>query len=269
MEKYLEKNGHTLNAGGAVTGKTGAPGESNCTECHVGTTLDGTGTNVLTVLNGASPVSNYVPGTTYNVTLSLNSGDVKEGFSSTVLDLSTNSMAGSFTGANGFGTAISSASGRDYATHTASSNTSSNFFWSWEWDAPATDVGPVKFYVATNIANGNNNITGDVIYLSEHLFGSTASGLNDQVMNLSNFKAGYAANENKVIVNFSSMTVDKMFFNLVDMNGKSAYTSSLGISQIGENSASVSLPVDLKSGIYVVNFFVGNKAMSDKIMVQK
>ena len=268
VEKYLEKNGHNINAAGAPTGKTGAPGESSCAECHIGTTQDGTATNTLLLLDGGTPVSNYVPGTTYNATLTLNSSDVKEGFSATVLDISTNSMAGSFTGVNGFGTAVSSASGRDYVTHTATSNTSANFLWTWEWAAPATDVGPVKFYVATNIANGNNNITGDVIYLSEHIYGST-TGLNDQTMDFSDFKAGFAANENKVILNFNAVTVDNIFFNLVDMSGKSVFTSRLGNSQIGKNSTSVSLPVDLKSGIYMVNFFIGNKAMSDKIMIQK
>jgi len=268
VERYLEKNGHTEFSAGSPTGKTGAPGESTCTDCHSGTTQAGTSLNNLLVLDGATPMSNYAPGGSYNVTLALNSGDVMEGFQATVLDNTTSSMAGSFPGTGGFGTSISSASGRDYANHTATSNTEGNLLWSWTWDAPATDVGPVKFYVATNVANGNGATSGDVIYLSEHLLGSSV-GLNDEVLDVSDFTAGYAANSNHVRVNFNSLAVDNMFFNLVDLSGKSVFASNLGESKIGNNETSVSLPSDVKSGIYIVNFFVGNKAMSSKIMIQK
>jgi hypothetical protein len=269
VEKYLAKNGHTKFAAGAPAGKTGAPGEGSCIDCHsTGTVQDGSSLNNLLVLDGATPMANYAPGASYNVTLALNSGDVMEGFQATVLDVSTNSMAGSFPGTGGFGTAVSSGSGRDYANHTATSNTEGNLLWSWTWDAPATDMGPVRFYVATNVANGNGATSGDVIYLSEHTLGSSV-GLNDEVLDASDFTAGYAANGNNVKVNFNSLAVDNMFFNLVDLSGKSVFTSNLGESKIGNNEASVSLPSGIKSGIYVVNFFVGNKAMSSKIMIQK
>lgn len=257
-----------LNAAGAPTGLTGAPGESNCTQCHVGTTQSGTGINSLLLLDGAATVASYVPGTSYNVSLSLNDGNVMEGFSATVLDISTNTMAGNFPGTGGFGTAISSAGGRDYATHTSSSNTSSNFTWIWAWDAPAVDVGPVKFYVATNIANGNNLTSGDVIYLSEHIYGSSASGLEEIEEAVEGFSAGYNSASNSVKIKFSANTIDNLFFNLVDLNGKSVYTDNLGVSSLGENSLSVALPSRVESGIYMVNFFVGNKAMKTKVLVQ-
>ena len=266
VEKFLAKNGHK-NSAGAPTGKTGAPGESNCTDCHVGTTQSGAGINNLTVLDGSTPVTNYTTGVTYNVSLNLTTGDVKEGFQATVLD-GSNVMAGSFPGTGGLGTAITSAGGRNYANHTATSNNEGNFAWVWEWNAPAVDMGSVTFYVATNIANGNGNNTGDVIYLSTHVIGSTA-GLNEETADNTNFTAGYASANNKVIINFNSLSVGDMFFNLVDLNGKSVFTYKKGESSIGENSEAVVLPSEIKSGIYVVNFFVGNKAMSSKIMIQK
>ena len=68
IEKYFNKNGHK-NASGSPTGKTGAPGEQNCTGCHGGTALDGSNENVLTVLNGLNPVTTYIPGQTYTIAL--------------------------------------------------------------------------------------------------------------------------------------------------------------------------------------------------------
>ena len=267
VEKFLAKNGHTKNSAGAPAGKTGAPGEVNCTQCHVGTALDGSVLNQLNVLDGATPVVNYVPGQTYNVSLNLTSGDVKEGFQATVLD-GSNVMAGDFPGTGGVGTNVISGSGRDYATHTSSTNNEGNVFWAWTWNAPAVDMGTVTFYVATNIADGSGDFTGDMIYLSTHVFGS-AAGLIEETADNANFTAGYAASNNKVIINFNSLSVGDMFFNLVDLNGKSVFTYKMGESSIGENSEAVVLPGEIKAGIYVVNFFVGNKAMSSKIMIQK
>lgn len=265
FEKSSIKNSH-INAAGAPAGKTGAPFEGSCSECH-GTSQSGTGINTLVMLDGATPVSNYMPDSTYNMVLNLNATDQKEGFQATVADISANNFVGDFTGVNGFGTAISSFNGRKYANHTSTSNTSSNPFWSWEWKAPATDMGPIKFYVATNVANGNNASSGDAIYLSEHLFGSTTS-LQEVEEDVSEFSAGFVPSSNEVRVNFSSKTVDGMFINLVDLNGKSVFVARPGNSILGENSVNIALPSDIKSGIYIVNFFVGNKAMKSKIMIQ-
>lgn len=265
----LNKNAHMRSGDGAIAARTGAPGEANCTQCHSGTAQSGTAVNQLIMLDGATAVTNYVPGGTYNMALSLNVGDVKEGFQSTVLDISTNSMAGDFPGTGGFGTAITSSGGRDYANHTSTSNTSANITWVWTWDAPATDMGPVKFYVATNVANGNDLSSGDVIYLSEHVFGSAANGLDDVEEIASEFTAGYSSVSNEVIVHFNAKSVDNLFFNLVDINGKSVYTDQPGVSKLGDNAVNMALPEGIKSGMYFVNFFVGNKALKTKILVQK
>lgn len=266
LSSFMAKSGH-INANGAPAGNTGAPGEVSCTQCHSGTAQSGLGVNTLVMLDGATSVSNYTPGGTYNIVLNLNATDVKEGFQATVLDISGNNFVGDFTGNNGFGTSISSFNGRKYANHTATSNTSSNTFWSWEWTAPATDAGPIRFYVATNIANGNGNNGGDVIYLSEHTFGSTAS-IQEIEENVSEFNAGFVPTTNEVRIHFDSKTVDGMHMNLVDMNGRSAFVSNLGNSTLGNNELNVALPSDIQSGVYVVNFFVGNKAMQSKIMIQ-
>ncbi len=259
---------HVKNAAGAQAGKTGAPGEPDCTQCHAGTAQDGTAQHTFAVLEGLNPVTNYVPGNTYNVSLQLATHNVKEGFEATVLDVQNDAMAGTFTGNNGIGTQIVSAGGKDYATHTSASNSSSNQFWVWEWQAPATDVGPVKFYVASNLADGNGATGGDVIYLSQHLLGSSTSSIEENNQEDFNFVAGYSPEANKVFLTFNSLTVGNMYFNLVDLKGNSVFTYDLGESVIGENEEQIVLPSDLEAGIYLVHFFVGNRAMSSQIMVK-
>lgn len=267
--KFSMSEAHFQNNGGQPA-LTGAPGEQNCTACHSGSTLNGNSENQLTVLNSQfQPVTMYTPGTTYTVSLSMTSAPAKKGFSATILD-GSNARAGSLIGSgiggtqdfqNGPGT-------RDYVSHMASSNTSSTTLWAWNWTAPATNVGDVTFYVATNSANGNNTTTGDMIYLSQHVLGSIA-GINDQTIESNPFAAGYSADGNKVVMDFSSLTAGEMHFTLVDMNGKTVFNQSLSKAIIGTNKQSVSLPQEIKNGMYVVHMFVGNNSMSANIMVQK
>jgi hypothetical protein len=263
--KFTHKYGN-----GAPAGRTGAPGEPSCatTTCHNGAALDGATENTLILLSGASVVTNYLPGQTYNVTVAMASNPAKKGFQATALDASNN-MAGTFTGQTIGGTAVNSSAGRQYANHTGSSNESAeNPIWIWTWTAPATDVGPVTFYVATNKTNNSNTAAGDFIYLSEHVIGS-AAGIVEESKVESNFSAGYNSEDHKLVVDFNSLSSGEMHLNLVDLNGRSAYTADLGKAIIGKNNTSVKLPSDLKNGIYFVNIFVHNKPMSAKIMIQR
>ena len=90
VEKFTQE--HLFSAGGQ-SGLTGAPGEANCTQCHSGTTQDGTSENSFALLDGTTPVTSYTPGTTYTATLQQTSSPSKSGFSSTTLD-GTDAMAG-------------------------------------------------------------------------------------------------------------------------------------------------------------------------------
>lgn len=257
-----------LQSGGGQAALTGAPGENNCTMCHVGGTLDGSTENVLTVLDGFTPVTSYVAGNSYTVSLQMNSDPVKKGFSATCLD-GTLTMAGSFTGDGGFGGTQDFASGgRDYVSHMLTSNTNSQTFWAWTWDAPATDVGDVTFYVASNAANDNGANSGDMIYLSTHTINGTAGIEEGEQIDFA-FEAGYSVDANTVVVDFNSVVSEEMFFNLVDLNGRSVFTYNPGTSIIGQNHEEIKLPASIENGIYVVNFFVGNAAMSQNVMVQK
>jgi hypothetical protein len=266
VEKFLAKNQHK-NANGAPSAKTGAPGENNCTQCHSGTAQSGATENTFVLLSGITPVTSYTPGATYNVSVSMASAPAKKGFQATALS-STNVMAGTFTGQPVGGTSVSTSGGRKYANHTSTSNTSTNMAWVWTWTAPATNVGDVTFYVATNKANNNTSDSGDAIFLSQHIVGSTA-GIDNNESVKSNFVAGYNAETNAVKIDFTSLTAGEMFFNLVDMNGRSVFTYEMGNAQIGKNATSIKLPNDLKNGIYFVNVFINNTPMSAKIQVQK
>jgi hypothetical protein len=250
---------------GANFNATGAPGESNCSACHGSGTQSGATENVFTILNGSTPVTDYLPGTTYNVTLSMASNPVKKGFSILALN-SSNTNAGSFTASSPGGTTKHTNGTKQYITHNSTSNTSSTATWSWTWTAPATNVGTVTFYLATNKANNNNNDdAGDIIYLSQHTISSTA-GINEN--NESQFKVYFNANENKLNINFNALQANAMTLNLLDASGKSVFYADLGNSTVGEVKESIELP-SLKNGVYFVHLFNGNKAYNGQISIVK
>lgn len=267
ITKYIRAHSY-----GGQAEKTGAPGENNCTYCHAGTVQDGTTENVLLVKDASSqPVSSYFPGQHYTISLSLNSNPIKKGFSSTVLD-NLDQMAGSLTGLGLGGTQGFESFGlaRDYVSHTTASNTGATTEWSWTWHAPSTNVGDVTFYVATNIANDNGESSGDMIYLSQYVISiDPTAGVAQAKSVQEDFKAGYSSENNTIGISFTSRVADNMYFNLLDLNGKSVYTYDMDRSMIGDNKHFISLPQEIKNGAYVINFFVGNKAMSAKVLVQK
>lgn len=253
------------NSGGAPVAKTGAPGEGTCTSCHTGSVMDGSNQNILKVLDGGVEVTEYVPGVTYQVSLSLATGNVKEGFGSTVLT-SSNTAAGTFPGSGLVGTNLSVSGGRHYATHRAMSSNEGNVSWDWDWTAPSTESGPVTFYVASNKANGNNASSGDQIFVSQHVLQSVVS-VKEEVLDGFEFNAGYNSSTKKLTLNFTTLTSDNIFINLVDLTGKSVFSAQLGVAAIGANKHSIQLGNELEKGSYIVQLFVGNKAKTKKIAI--
>ncbi|MFT7343723.1 MAG: hypothetical protein ACI9XP_000297 [Lentimonas sp.] len=260
----IEKYDKAAFSGGAQPGKTGAPGEANCTQCHGGTVIASTTENQLVLSQNGNPVTEYLPGEVYDVTLDFTATFSNRGFQSTALN-SSNQKAGEFASANGVG--ISNGGGKQYANHTTGS-TGTTTPWTWQWTAPAQGAGEVTFYVATNAANANGQSSGDQIYISNHKFNSTA-GIAEVNKSVSDFNASFSAQSQKVIITFSSAISGTNHLNVLDLNGRSVINQDLGTAKIGDNKHSILLPDHLKNGMYFVHFFVNNNPMTKSIMVQR
>lgn len=262
----LEKS--HLNSGGAPTGRSGAPGEGTCTACHSGSVQSGSGFNGLTLVDQGTQqvVSEYTPGTTYTVTVTMSSQVAKRGFQVSPRIVSNNSQAGTATGVSTVST-VSSSGGRQYITHTNTSNTS-QVGWAFNWTAPDTNVGDVCFYVATNETNSNNSTSGDVIRTSQHTFSAVNNaGLNDQ-QEENTFSAVYRENKHSIALNFRAETGGDYSVNLVDFSGKSVFFKRFADLKNGQNETEIYLP-QLKAGIYLVHFFENNRASSQKIYISR
>lgn len=154
--------------GGPPASHTGAPSESHCgtSGCH--TQTPSSPGSIFSFSNGKS-TQDYIPDSVYQITIKFSpSGAGRWGFQATALTSSTNKMAGSFTKAGSGTQKITGTVGgstREYMEHTSTGAGSSNSgTWTFEWTAPSSNVGDIKFYFALNAADGGGTAGNDVIY---------------------------------------------------------------------------------------------------------
>ncbi len=148
---------------------TNAPGESNCASCHSGTGNPNFNTDNIIALNFNGNNPTYQSGNSYNVSF-INSDATKSrfGFEMTALDVS-NTAAGDFIVTNSNNTQRGTSSGRIYIHHKSAN---ANNLWNFQWQAPATDVGDVMFYVSSVAGNSNNSSSGDAVYVDTFIIRS-------------------------------------------------------------------------------------------------
>jgi uncharacterized protein (TIGR03437 family) len=166
---------------GYITGPdprlTGAPGDENCTSCHSGTVNSGTGSIKIKPANE----NTYTPGVKQRIQVEVADPSQRRwGFELTARLASDlkNGQAGSFTPVDkntqvvcdsGDPAPCKSASEVQFVTHTDAgtrNGTTGSVVFEFDWTPPATDLGPVRLYAAGNAANGNNQNTGDRIYMT-------------------------------------------------------------------------------------------------------
>jgi Carboxypeptidase regulatory-like domain len=149
---------------GPPASRTGAPGESNCTACHV---LDpNTGSFSI------SPPATYTPGRTYTITVRHTTTDLTRlrwGFELTALS-TANVSAGTLTATTTRTKVISNtANTRKYMEHTSAGTyggTTGGAVWTFNWTAPATNIGNITFYAAGIQADDTGDEVFDQMYIT-------------------------------------------------------------------------------------------------------
>jgi hypothetical protein len=160
---------------GPQPGTTGVPAgggfaaEMTCTSCHGSSPLNADGAGRLE-LRGLP--AHYTPGARYSLTFTLSHSDPAVrgwGFQLTAVGRTTLAGAGEFVATDAKTTQVmpGDPGGRQYVEHTyggmGAGKTGSNS-WTFEWVAPAHDVGDVAFFAAGNAANLDGSKEGDRIY---------------------------------------------------------------------------------------------------------
>jgi hypothetical protein len=160
---------------GPLDGKTGAPGEGLCVECHGIAIGDGS----VAILGLPS---NYTPSATYPITVRVEDpGQQRWGFELTALNAALEG-SGSFTVTDALNTQLSAfaAPARSYIKHTSTGTrlgtANGPVDFNFNWTAPASDEGVITLFAAGNGANGNLASTGDYIYTANVSINPPVSG---------------------------------------------------------------------------------------------
>lgn len=161
---------------GPVPGRTGAPGEATCVDCHDEYDLN-SGSGNVSILDLPKI---YSPGQRIKVRVNVTqSRQSRWGFQITALD-KNEQFAGQFAITDATRTQIISDKGRSYVEHTTAGTMSTlkdGNDWSFDWIAPSTDIGPVTFFVAGNAANGSTDPLGDYIYTNVAQIGAPSDAV--------------------------------------------------------------------------------------------
>ncbi len=145
-------------------GRTGAPGDGLCSDCHSAGAQQG---NVM--ITGVP--TTVTPGQTYTITVTstTTTGSVLAGFQMLALHDDGNINAGSMSNPSAASTITVVGSGRSYHEHQPAMGFGGGDMVSWsvDWEAPLSGPdGDITFYAASVLANGNSTNGGDGVVTS-------------------------------------------------------------------------------------------------------
>ncbi len=152
--------GPGLVAGKKVTGAPGDDGLCNLSGCHSNAT-GGSGSVVLTFSGAANE---YVPGNVYSITVTITDATKLEGgLQILAVRTDNNASVGTFTPITNTHNVV--LSGKTYFEHGPPKlMTAGVVQWTFNWTAPGTNVGNIKFYCGGLATDNNNTKTGDLVY---------------------------------------------------------------------------------------------------------
>lgn len=166
------------NDDGAPSSNTGAPGNDTCAAggCHEDQQPN-TGPGKVLI----STPDTYAPGATMNITVRVEQANQSRfGFQATARPVNDPFR---FTGEFqlGQGTSFADAVQR-YITHDEAPMGNGSYEWTFQWTAPAEDVGPVRIYVAGVAGNANGRNTGDLVYNDSLTLGSSGVAVEKEAL---------------------------------------------------------------------------------------
>lgn len=239
------------------TGKTGAPGEGTCSDCH--TNSGGGNGSVSIAFNNGSNLFKY--GETYPIAVEVSdAAKMRFGFALTELD-QTGITIGEFNVLNPNNTSLQNANNREYVGHFQADE---NNVWEFEWTAPQASSGitEVNFYIAGNATDNNGGNSGDHVYTTSLMVELDTQGLDDVTNPISNIYQ----NLNTLHIDYFSEKQTAIEIQLYNMQGQLVERTTKK-AQPGNNLFNVLL-AQKKAGVHIVSIINGAKAHTGKIVVR-
>lgn len=261
---------------GAHPGSTGAPGDNTCAKvgCHTGAAVVYNDT-IVNKLIFSEADSTYLPGQTYTITIKTeNPGKQRFGFEFQAITDATSLEAGTVVITDLVRThEVTHMVGSDFrtsATHNlvGTPELSPGYNeWTFDWTAPATNVGDIVFYYATNSTNNNNAASGDRIFNNTFRLKISPMFYINELVDVSGANAYYNSESNHIVLNYVLKKDNKVSIRVYDSFGREVFKQNNRMKSVGEQKEELSLKNKPLTGMYYVNIVVGNKSFTKKINI--
>jgi hypothetical protein len=254
------------------SGATGSPGEVNCTDCH-STYAVNTGGGSITIAAPTLTGWQYIPSTTYaiNVTVA-RTGNSLFGVDFEALQ-SSGANAGTLVITNSAETQIKnttiSGNSRSNVVHKTNGGATTNTHtFSFNWTAPATNVGNVTFYAAGDACNANGSTSGDYVYTSSQVVTPLTTGLSE----LNPASIGMSIMPNPATeyctLNYNLSSNSKVAIELISLNGQVVKSYINQEETAGTQNHTLTFDQSVAKGIYIVSLDINGAMHFQKIVIQ-
>jgi Secretion system C-terminal sorting domain/Reeler domain len=251
--------------------RTGSPGEFDCTGCHTSFPVN-SGPGGITISSPNLTNWQYVPGQVYQINVTVSQTGVGLfGFGFEALKTSNNQNGGTLSITNAAQTTLKAAtisgSSRTNVVHKLNGGLSADTHtFTFNWTAPATNVGNIRFYTAGNAANNNNDSLNDYVYKTSQLVTPFPVGLTTIKSDKNIRIFPNPANEQFTIEGLSSNA--KGSYQLFDAKGNLVLQDNINTEK-AVTSQLVKLPEALKSGVYILKLNSEDLNQTSKIFISK
>lgn len=239
-----------------------------------------TGTALLSLDLGDAG-SGYSPNQTYNININLSkTGMLRAGFQIIAVQDNDNLLSpGTITLSNNATTQLLNisdthggncdATAKTWVEHTFAGTevTEGKTSWTYQWKAPATDVGNITFYLAALEANDDQDNLGDYTYtLNKSMAFNPAQGLSDFYFNNISIYPN-PSSDVLTIAYHHNITIDEI--ELLDAKGiskKVLNKQALHMQEAGNISIDLK---DIASGVYFIKIKSGGLSLVKKVVVMQ
>ncbi len=252
-------------------GNTGAPGDASvtCGGCHATSSQVQVSIDMsLTDENGVAVDTEYLPGSTYDLKVMINSemgSPSAFGFQLLALKAPLNENGDETSDYTEISAnaqkSFASTPGRSYLEHKGASSTNE---FSAKWTAPEVGSGPVSFYFCGNGANGNGNTQGDNIACSRVELGEKKVSSVNTIAGVSEIRTFPNPTKNNISLELVSQTKVTSQLRLMNLSGQQIENHQVALNT-GENKININLD-NYQSGIYFLQLATNEGMITRKIV---
>jgi hypothetical protein len=262
-----------ITSSNGIAGRTGSPGETACnvSGCHSGNPLNDVGGSI-TLSAPTLTGFQYVLGQTYAISVTISRPGVSlYGFGFEALT-TAGANAGTLLITDAVTTTTKNATiagnSRKSVVHKLNGGATANTHtFTFNWMAPATNVGNVTFYFAGNAANGNGLTSGDFIYKASQVVTPAPVGIAEK--NTPNFSLSVFPNpaSESATISYILPADSKVTAKLVSLTGQVVEAFYTENQIAGKQEQKLELNPTLSNGIYLISLEVNGAQSFKKLII--